>query len=98
MKTQIKRSALIILIIAFSSLNFSCSSDDDDDDDIGNWTKRSSFNGEPRSNAAAFSIGSTGYMGTGYDGDDYLNDFWQYHMDVDAWQQIADYPGIARSS
>ena len=49
--------------------------DDDTEEDIGNWAERSTFNEEPRSSAAAFTIGDKGYMGTGYDGDDYLKDF-----------------------
>ncbi|MDE3741143.1 Kelch repeat-containing protein [Maribacter polysaccharolyticus] len=97
MKQRLDRSLVILLMIGFLSLTFSCSSDDDDDD-LGNWTKRSSFNEEPRSNAVAFSVGNNGYMGTGYDGDDYLGDFWKYDFDIDAWQQLADYPGMVRSS
>lgn len=97
MNTLFEMKPFIFLMIGLLSLTYSCSSDDDDDD-LGNWTKRSTFNGEPRSSAASFSIGNMGYMGTGYDGKYYLKDFWQYHMDGDAWQQMADYPGIGRSS
>ena len=96
MKLLKERSLALFIVFGFLAFTYSCSSDDDDD--LGNWTKRSSFNDEPRSSAASFSVGNLGYMGTGYDGDDYLNDFWQYHMDGDAWQQLADFPGIGRSS
>ncbi|MEE2772695.1 MAG: kelch repeat-containing protein [Bacteroidota bacterium] len=75
----------------------SCSSDDDDSE-RGNWIERSVFDGTPRSNAAGFTIGSTGYMGTGYDGDDYLTDFWSYNIEGDYWEQLTDFPGEARSS
>ena len=37
-------------------------------------------------------------MGTGFDGDDYFNDFWTYDMGTNSWQQLADYPGEKRSS
>lgn len=97
MKTRINTNSFILLMIGFLMLTFSCSSDEEDDD-LGNWTKRSSFNAEPRSSAASFTIGNVGYMGTGYDGDDYLSDFWKYDMNLNAWQQLADFPGIARSS
>tara|TARA_R110000796_G_C14570566_1_gene435714 strand:- start:12674 stop:13690 length:1017 start_codon:yes stop_codon:yes gene_type:complete len=97
MKEQVNKHLIIILVTGLLSLTIGCSSDDDDDD-LGNWTKRSSFNEEPRSSAASFNIGNFGYMGTGYDGDDYLKDFWKYDMDIDAWQQLADFPGMERSS
>ncbi|MEH6408143.1 MAG: galactose oxidase [Leeuwenhoekiella sp.] len=74
----------------------SCSSDDDTE--RGNWQERSVFDGIPRSNVAGFTIGNYGYMGTGYDGDDYLTDFWQYDIEGDYWVQKADFPGTARSS
>ena len=62
---------------------YSCSSDDDDDEDFGNWVDRSIFDGTPRSNAAFFTIGNLGYVGTGYDGDDRLGDFWVYEKYIE---------------
>ncbi|MFN8408693.1 MAG: hypothetical protein U0V45_05080 [Flavobacteriales bacterium] len=50
------------------------------------WTQRASLSSTGRSGAIAFSIGSTGYMGTGHDGSNYLRDFWAYgprHRRVD---------------
>lgn len=76
----------------------SCSSDDDDDDDLGNWIVRSVFDGSPRSAVSGFTIDNIGYMGTGYDGDDYLNSFWAYNIEGDYWSQKADFPGEARSA
>lgn len=88
-----------ILFTFLILLAFNCEDDDGDDDDkIGNWIKKSTFNEEPRSSATAFTINNKGYMGTGYDGDDYLNDFWSYDMATNSWQQLADFPGVARSS
>jgi N-acetylneuraminic acid mutarotase len=58
----------------------------------------STFNEEARSSSAAFTIGDIGYMGTGYDGDDYYKDFWSYDMATNSWQQLADFPGMERSS
>ncbi|XLS29531.1 Kelch repeat-containing protein [Flavobacteriaceae bacterium M23B6Z8] len=74
-----------------------CSSDDGDDL-LGNWIDRSVFDGTPRSSSVAFNIGNKGYVGTGYDGDDYLNDFWVYDMEGNFWSQLSDFPGIPRSS
>ncbi|TAI48185.1 galactose oxidase [Flagellimonas allohymeniacidonis] len=75
----------------------SCSSDDEVDE-LGNWVERSVLDGTPRSSAAAFTLGDRGFMGTGYDGDDYLNDFWIYDIEGNFWSQGASFPGIARSA
>ena len=85
--------ALALMLVITSS----CSSDDGSSD-RGNWKERSVFDGIPRSNAASFLIGDKAYMGTGYDGDDYLNDFWEYNIEGDYWSQKANFPGIERSS
>lgn len=84
----------IVLIL----LTTACSSDDDGDNFVGNWVDRSVFDGTPRSSAVSYTIGNKGYMGTGYDGDDYLDDFWVYDMDGNFWTQLASFPGLARSS
>ena len=64
---------------------------------IGNWMSLSDFDGLPRSDAVGFSIGTTGYIGTGFDGDERLNDFWAYDVSANSWTQKADFPGIARN-
>lgn len=87
----------ILLGVLCFVLIVSCSNDDDGSD-LGDWKERSVFDGIPRSNAVSFTIGNKGYMGTGYDGDDYLNDFWEYDIDGDFWAQKATFPGISRSS
>ncbi len=86
------------LWIAFVGVLLLSSCSSDDDTQRGNWVERSVFDGTPRSSATGFLIDNKGYLGTGYDGDDYLNDFWEYDMDGDFWVQKADFPGIARSS
>ncbi len=85
--------AALILVGVFTG----CSGDDDEEE-RGNWIERSVFDGVPRSSAASFVIDNKGYMGTGYDGDDYLNDFWEYNIEGDYWSQKASFPGVARSS
>nr|WP_293294529.1 kelch repeat-containing protein [Allomuricauda sp.] len=84
-----------ICILSFGLLA-SCSQDDDED--LGNWIDRSVFDGVPRSGASSFVIGDIGYVGGGYDGDDYLNSFWAYDMEGDFWSQKADFPGVARNA
>ncbi|WP_317173193.1 Kelch repeat-containing protein [Maribacter aquimaris] len=89
-----KQIAFMVVMICTLS---SCSNDDDDDYE-GNWIDRSVFDGSARSGISGFTIGNIGYMGTGYDGDDYLSSFWSYDIDGDYWSQKADFPGSARNA
>jgi N-acetylneuraminic acid mutarotase len=83
-------------ILALPFLN-SCSTDDTADL-IGNWKQLSELDGLPRVGAVGFSIGTKGYIGTGYDQDnDRLKDFWEYDVARDNWTQKADFPGVARN-
>ena len=65
---------------------------------LGNWVQKSEFEGVARSEAISFVIGNEAYIGTGYDGTNRLNDFWQYDPTQDFWLQKADFGGSARSS
>ncbi|MGX1929922.1 Kelch repeat-containing protein [Flagellimonas sp. 2504JD4-2] len=98
MRKAIHYSKLIPLMVVSMVFYTSCSTDDDDDEDLGNWINRSVFDGSPRSGVAGFTIGDLGYMGVGYDGDDYLNSFWAYDMEGDFWSQKADFPGTPRNA
>ncbi|MDO6596627.1 kelch repeat-containing protein [Oceanihabitans sp. 2_MG-2023] len=99
MKKTINKTTLkFIYLCTLSVLFLNCSNDDDSDDTVGNWVKKSTFNEDARSSSTAFTIGNIGYMGTGYDGDDYYSDFWSYNMDTNSWQQLSDFPGLERSS
>ena len=76
-----------------------CGEDNGDVDEelIGNWIELSDFEGVPRTDAVAFSIGNKGYVGTGYDGSDRLNDFWEYDPQLNNWTRKADFPGAPRN-
>ena len=88
----------LVLIIATLTL-IGCNPDDDDEeDDLGNWLTSSTFDGIARSSSSSFVIGDKGYVGTGYDGDDYLNDFWEFNIDGGFWVQKANFPGSERSA
>ena len=66
---------------------------------IGNWIKKSDFEGIPRGNAVSFVIGDKVYVGTGYNSDqdaEYLKDFWMYDTTRDFWTKLTDFPGEAR--
>jgi len=89
----------LLVISALLLMVFGCANEEDDDETelIGNWIELSDFEGVPRSDAVAFTIGDKGYIGTGYDGSDRLNDFWEYDPLLDSWTQKADFPGAARN-
>jgi hypothetical protein len=63
----------------------------------GTWTQKADFGGSIRNSAVGFSIGSKGYIGTGYDGS-YSKDFWEYNPALNTWTQKADFGGSARKS
>jgi N-acetylneuraminic acid mutarotase len=79
------------------ALPFLNSCEDSSEDLIGNWKELSSFDGNARTDAVGFAIGSKGYLGTGYDGDDRLNDFWEYDPRRDTWTQLENFPGAPRN-
>lgn len=59
------------------------------------WFQKSSFGGEARHRATAFSIGNFGYIGLGHINsavDVEYEDFWKYDPASDSWTQISDYP------
>jgi N-acetylneuraminic acid mutarotase len=90
------RFAFTLILCCLIALT-SCKKDDDDDDLTGNWIKKSDFEGLPRGEAVAFAIADKGYVTTGYDGEDRLNDLWQYNPDKDLWVQKASLPGRPRN-
>lgn len=63
------------------------------DPNTDDWAQVKDFEGTARYNAVAFAIGQTGYVGTGYDGDNYNSDLWQYDVTNDDWIEIVSYPG-----
>jgi N-acetylneuraminic acid mutarotase len=63
------------------------------------WTEMAdlaTFGGAARNSASAFAIGTNGYIGLGFDGNDYLKDFWQYNSLTNTWVRKADFGGTAR--
>lgn len=87
--------ASIVLVLLSCSKSSSSSSSSDTS---GNWIKRSEFEGNARTEAAAFTIGDTSYIGTGYDGSNRYTDFWAYDPVKNYWIQRAQFPGVARNS
>ncbi len=95
---HMNKSTFLIVLVVTSILFTACSKSDSVGDYDGNWVEQSDFEGVPRSGAVSFSIGDNGYIGTGYDGDNWLNDFWEYDVSRNTWIQKADLPGTARIS
>jgi N-acetylneuraminic acid mutarotase len=60
------------------------------------WTQTADFPGAPRSDAAGFSIGNFGYVGTGWDSYTIYNDFYQYDPAQNVWTRKADFTGGPR--
>ncbi len=86
-----------LLMFVFLILSFSCSeSTDDESSSIGNWSKTTPFKGRPRSGAISFTIGSKAYVGLGYDGDEYVGDFYVYDLDLGYWETKTSFPGTLR--
>lgn len=85
------------IFILLSLLGFSSCVEVEEEDTIGNWIRRSDFEGVTRSGAVSFTIGNLAYAGLGFDGDDYLKDFWQYDPQLDFWQRVDDFPGQGRT-
>ncbi len=63
----------------------------------GAWTQKASLPGSTRQFAVGFSIGSTGYIGTGETNTTYFKDFWAYNPTSNVWTQKADLPGYTFS-
>lgn len=95
---QAVQSYRSLVLFGFAVFAICSCSNDSDDEDLGNWIDRSVFDGSPRSGVSGFVIDNIGYMGVGYDGDDYLSSFWAYDIEGDYWSQKADFPGAPRNA
>lgn len=95
LNTLLKRG-LLFLIFPILLLT-SCLNNEDDDELLGNWLKGSDFEGVTRSGAISFTIGNFAYVGLGYDGDDYLKDFWRFDPTLNFWERVDTFPGIGRT-
>jgi gliding motility-associated-like protein len=60
------------------------------------WVQKANFGGTARQYAVGFSIGTKGYIGTGFDGSGSRNDFWEFDPATNVWTQKANVGGNAR--
>lgn len=89
--------SITILSLFFIALGGCTDSVSTDDEVLGNWTRKSDFEGVGRSGAVSFMIGERVFVGTGFDGTNRLQDFWEYSASLNTWFRIADFPGVARN-
>src|SRR3972149_4734414 len=64
------------------------------------WTQKADFGAAERWSAVGFSIGTKGYIGTGFYNDvtpSYYKDFWEWDQATNTWTQKTDFGGTARS-
>jgi N-acetylneuraminic acid mutarotase len=96
--TPRKLLAVVLSILVFTSgFLISCSNTSSESTTtLGNWSKTTPFKGRPRSGAIAFTIGSTAFVGLGYDGDQYITDFYAYDLHGGFWQTKKPFPGSPR--
>src|SRR5258706_334563 len=62
----------------------------------GTWTQKTNYGGAARYGAAGFTIGTKAYVGMGYSGAAYFQDFWEWDQTTDIWTQKASLPGVGR--
>ena len=91
LKLYIKLSVAFLFLLILSACG-----DDDDEDLVGNWVELGDFEGVPRADAVGVSLDGKAYVATGYDGEDWLTDLWEYQPGQDYWKQKAEFPGAAR--
>jgi N-acetylneuraminic acid mutarotase len=63
---------------------------------LGYWSDSGLLAGKPRSGAIAFSIGGKAFSGLGYDGDEYVSDFYVFDIERGHWERKNNFPGILR--
>jgi Galactose oxidase, central domain len=96
--TAFAKKCNLFIFIALAMLTFSCEKDEEsEEENVGNWFSAATFDGSPRSATAGFVINNKAYVGTGFDGDNYLKDFWEFDINGGFWVQKADFPGVERS-
>ena len=61
-----------------------------------NWLQKADFIGTARAGAVGFSVGTKGYIGTGYDLT-ITKVFWEFDPVLNSWSQKADFGGTARN-
>lgn len=91
---KLKRTFIVLSMIALALFG-SCASDEEETT-IGNWSKTVPFKGRPRGGTVSFTIGDKVFAGLGYDGDDYITDFYVFDINEGYWSTLNDFEGTPR--
>lgn len=94
---KIRIGSLALAALLLGSIT-SCEKSTDSTELVGNWLRKSDFEGVARSEGIATTIGSKVYIGLGYNGTSRLTDLWEYDATADSWEQMTSFPGTARNS
>lgn len=98
MKNVLVYSLALVIATAPLLIIPACSKSSDSSSDlVGNWAISDYFDGNARSEAVAFTINDTVFVGTGITATKRLDDFWKYSIDKRFWTRIADFAGGVRS-
>ncbi len=81
---------LLLLGIVLGCVTLQSCSGPDTTTTQGNWVKSTPFKGRPRTGLVTFTIGAKIYAGLGYNGKDYLSDF--YVLEDGIWKALASFP------
>ena len=85
----------LLFIVSVSIVLFSCNNSSNNNN--GDWVTKAVFHGQNRIGAVAFTVGDTGYVSTGFDGQFYYNDLWAYDTADNAWMARDTFPGPKRA-
>jgi N-acetylneuraminic acid mutarotase len=98
MKNVLVYSLALVIATAPLLIIPACSKSSDSSSDlVGNWAISDYFDGNARSEAVAFTINDTVFVGTGLTATKRLEDFYKYSLDKRYWTKIADFKGGPRS-
>ncbi len=85
----INKYLLQIFAVMFVSVSFNAVAQN-------SWQQKANFGGGKREAACAFSIGDTGYVMTGFNGDSDYCDVWAWRQDSNIWMKKDSFPGGIR--
>jgi len=99
MKYGLSRIREVMTVATLLIFLVSCNDSSSEDPTLlGEWYKRSSYEGVARSGAVGFVIDGKSFVGTGYTGTVWLKDFYEYDAEKNNWFKRAEFPGVARSA
>ena len=89
----------LLSVMVLTGIGGCAKSGDDDDSDLGgNWIASSDFDGNARSEAVSFTIGTKTYLAMGTTSTNRFSDLWEYDNKLKYWTQKASLPASARNS